>query len=105
MTTKLSKFAIDNGRPQECAGSALKRNDKDRRKWASPKPTLAAISSVTTWVVLVRPSAGSLAEAPWFVAGELILIPNTQPAAASQNFGQIRQFKVALTILTRLKMN
>ena len=82
----------------------MKRTYKDCDKWTSPKPTLAAISSVTTWAVPVRPPSYSLAEAPWFVAGELILIPNTQPAAASQNFGQIRQFRLALRILTRLEM-
>ena len=82
----------------------MKLPDKDRCKSASPKPVLVAISSVTTWVVLVRPPTGSLAEGRWFVAGKRVLISNTQQTVARGNFGQIRQFEVALRILTRLEM-
>ena len=82
----------------------MKRTYKDCDKSASPKQQLVATFSSAAWRLDFRIPERSLAEAPRLLAGELILIPNTQPSAASQNFGQIRQFKVALAILTRLKM-
>ena len=100
---KILKFAIDNGRPQECADLVADRSDKDHCNSASPKPTSAAASATTTCGLRPRSTSGSLAQCLWIVAGERGLIFNTQQAVAKRKYRQKRQVVLASAILTGLE--
>ena len=68
------------------------RPDKDRFKSAPPKPGSADIFVVTDWTLDFRTPAGSLAEAPHLLAGELVLISNDQAARTNQKSALGRGF-------------